>query len=253
MTIKIMWLGVMLAGMAWWLRRDIAAYRRFMLLTDTADRQRVYWQWIVQSFAILAGASVLSLWLADALNPFDAFPAAFNAAHHALRPEPSAQSSDSLLGAAIGAGVGIAVLLLVQWWRIKRMLAPVQGTVDALLPRNGRESAIALVLSINAGVSEELFFRMALPLLLFQITGSLWSAFVLAGVAFGLAHAYQGWRGIAGTMLVGGLLTLSYLASGSLLRVMVIHAAIDVVALIVRPALSQWVARRTAPQAAAMA
>ncbi|TMJ12009.1 MAG: CPBP family intramembrane metalloprotease [Alphaproteobacteria bacterium] len=125
------------------------------------------------------------------------------------------------------------------------MLKPAQGTAEALLPRNRQEAAIALILSLNAGFSEELFFRLALPLILFQITGSLLAAFALAAIAFGLAHAYQGWKGIAGTMIVGAFITLVYLSSGSLLRVILLHAAIDVVALVVRPAITKAIARRT--------
>ena len=48
----------------------------------------------------------------------------------------------------------------------------------------------------------------------------------------------------------GGVLTLIYLSHGSLLRVMLIHAAIDIVALLVRPAITEWLARRGRPEMA---
>ena len=89
-----------------------------------------------------------------------------------------------------------------------------------------------------------------LPLLLLHLTGSLWIAFGVAGVCFGLAHAYQGWKGVLATMMAGGVLTLIYLSHGSLLRVMLIHAAIDIVALLVRPAITEWLARRGRPEMA---
>lgn len=241
--IKLAWVFAMFLFMAWWVRRDIEAYRRFQTLADTADRQRVYWLWIVQSFAILVGASLVTLWLAGRLG--DSFPAAFDPAHRFFRPDHPSESADTALGMAIGAALGLTAVIAVQWRRVRKMLKPAEGPADALLPRNPREAAIALVLSLNAGVSEELFFRLALPLILFQITGSLPAAFALAAIAFGLAHAYQGWKGIALTMLAGAFLTLVYLSSGSLLRVILLHAAIDVVAFIVRPAIARLIARRT--------
>uniref|UniRef100_UPI0025E23585 hypothetical protein n=1 Tax=uncultured Brevundimonas sp. TaxID=213418 RepID=UPI0025E23585 len=83
--IEGLWLTGMLAGMAWWVKRDAEAYRRFQALTLTRDRQRVYWRWIAQSFAVLVGASLISLWLVGGLSPFSPFPSAFDQAHQALR------------------------------------------------------------------------------------------------------------------------------------------------------------------------
>jgi membrane protease YdiL (CAAX protease family) len=140
--------------------------------------------------------------------------------------------------------LGLSIIAFVQWRRLRRLVLPVMGDVEPLLPRNGRERLIAIPLSLNAGFSEELFFRLALPLLIAHVTGSAVAALAIATVAFGLVHAYQGWKGVAGTALIGGVLMIQYLVHGSLLRVMVIHAAIDLVALLVRPALGEWLARR---------
>jgi membrane protease YdiL (CAAX protease family) len=242
---KSICLIVMLGGMAWWLKQDVEVYRRFKALTATADRQRVFWRWIWQSFAVFVGASLVCLWLADGLSPFSPFPSAFEPLHQALgghRPARSGGISGSMM---VGIAIGLAIVIAVQALRLRKMLKPLEGPADALIPRNGQERAIALVLSVNAGVVEELFFRLALPLLLFRLTGSATIAFGLAVVGFGLAHAYQGWKGVAATMLAGGVLSLMYLAHGSLLRVMMIHAVIDILALIVRPAIVGWLARRT--------
>lgn len=248
--IEGLWLTGMLAGMAWWVKRDAEAYRRFQALTLTRDRQRVYWRWIAQSFAVLVGASLISLWLVGGLSPFSPFPSAFDQAHQALRSPQADGSAESMAGMAVGFAIGMGALLFMQWRRIRKMLKPVAVPADALLPRNRREAMIAAVLSLNAGFSEELFFRLALPLLLLHLTGSLWIAFGVAGVCFGLAHAYQGWKGVLATMMAGGVLTLIYLSHGSLLRVMLIHAAIDIVALVVRPAITDWLARRGRPATA---
>jgi uncharacterized protein len=50
---------------------------------------------------------------------------------------------------------------------------------------------------------------------------------VVAGVAFGLAHAYQGVAGVVTTGLLGGVMAALYLSTGSLLLPVLLHAAID--------------------------
>lgn len=112
------------------------------------------------------------------------------------------------------------------------------GDVDAMIPRNRREMLFALPLCLNAGFSEELFFRLALPLLIANVTGSVGVGLVASAVIFGLIHAYQGWRGVIATTVAGFFLAFVYLKSGSLIHPMVLHALIDVLALIVRPALA---------------
>jgi uncharacterized protein len=50
---------------------------------------------------------------------------------------------------------------------------------------------------------------------------------VVAAVAFGLAHAYQGPAGIVATGLLGGVMAAVYLQTGSLLLPVLLHAVID--------------------------
>ena len=59
---------------------------------------------------------------------------------------------------------------------------------------------------------------------------------------FGLAHLYQGWKGIAATFVLGLALTAVYLVSRSLIAAIVFHAIIDLNALVVRPILTRRIA-----------
>jgi len=235
MALQLAWLAIMAVGMTAWVLLDARRYRRFALIEDTVARQRFYWRWTLESFVILVGASVVTLWLSGDLgNPF-VFPEAFaglrTAGQAPIRTDP-----ESIAGMAVGAAVGLGVAGFLQWRRLRSVIRPPQ-TPEPLLPRNGRERLAALPLSLNAGVSEELFFRYALPLLLVRMTGELWIALVVSTIAFGLVHGYQGWKGMLATAAVGGFLAMIYLTSGSLLKVMILHALIDIVALIVRPLL----------------
>jgi membrane protease YdiL (CAAX protease family) len=56
----------------------------------------------------------------------------------------------------------------------------------------------------------------------------LWGAAALSVVLFGLAHAYQGAKGIVTTGIVGSLLTLVVLIFGSLWPAIVLHALLDI-------------------------
>lgn len=247
MILILIWLTTMLGAGTWWVRNDVTAYRRFKAMADTADRQRLYARWLVQSFVILAGGSVISLWLAGGLSPFQGFPDAFAPAHRLLQSQGD-DAKDHWWPMALGLSAGIMVSVTIQWRRLKKMLAPQQGPDAALIPRNRREGMLALLLSLNAGFSEELFFRLALPLLLIQVTQSLGVAMAISIVCFGLAHAHYGWKGVLATMAAGAFLTLYYVSHGSLLRVMIAHALIDVLAFFVRPALAEWLALRNPPQ-----
>lgn len=249
--IETIWVATLAIGLGAWVKRDAGVYRRFREEEDTVVRQSFYWRWTAESFVILTGASLITLWLLGRQTAWSSLPDEFAPLAAPLRggsaaSSAGAASSDQMLGFAIGAAFGLALVVFLNWRRLRGMLAPAVGDIEPLLPRNGRERLIAIPLSLNAGFSEELFFRLALPLLLTHVTGSPVLAFAAATVAFGLAHAYQGWKGIVGTGFVGALLAVQYLASGSLLKVMLIHAAIDIVAFVVRPCVSSWVRPRAA-------
>ena len=93
---------------------------------------------------------------------------------------------------------------------------------------------------IGAGVGQQLFFRLALPLLIAGATGSVIFGFAASAVIFGLIHIYQGWKGVMTTTLAGVFLTYVYLSSGSIVRAMVLHAVMDILALFVRPLIGRY-------------
>jgi membrane protease YdiL (CAAX protease family) len=108
------------------------------------------------------------------------------------------------------------------------------GHVSALLPRDRSEVLLGAAISVAAGIGEELFFRLLLPILLAAFVDGV-AAVVIAILMFGLAHAYQGWKGVTVTTLVGALFSAMYLMSGSLAAAMLFHVVIDLMSLVVRP------------------
>lgn len=69
----------------------------------------------------------------------------------------------------------------------------------------------------------------------------------LCAVRGALAHAHYGSKGVLAAMAADALLTFYYLHHGSLLRVMVAHAVIDVLAFFI-PAIADWIIMRKPPQ-----
>lgn len=91
--------------------------------------------------------------------------------------------------------------------------------------------------SIAAGVFEEALFRLGLPAILFGLTGSAWLAFLLAGVVFGLVHAYQGWGGAITAGVTGLAITALYVSTGSILICILVNTLIDLRGMVLIPVL----------------
>jgi uncharacterized protein len=107
----------------------------------------------------------------------------------------------------------------------------------ALLPRTADERATFALLAVTAGVCEELIFRgfgFAYVEWLWPGVTHFW-LIAITSAAFGVAHLYQGVRGVLLTGLVGAVLASLVLATGSLVPAMVIHALVDLRVLALPP------------------
>jgi membrane protease YdiL (CAAX protease family) len=105
---------------------------------------------------------------------------------------------------------------------------PGQATV-ALLPRSRSERHLFALVGVTAGICEEWLYRGFLLAVVAALAPGLptLGLVVVAAVAFGLAHAYQGVSGVVSTGVLGGVLAAVYLQTGSLLLPVLLHAAID--------------------------
>ena len=235
-----------LAALAWLTWRDIADYAVFKQLTETADRQRGYRAWVLKSFLLFFGASVVCLALLGHLGCLIHEPREFFELARRLRTAvPFAAFAPELLGGmAAGVSTSVVIAVILAQRNARRAAAPVLGDVAALLPRNGAETLWTALIAVNAGVSEEVFFRLLLPLLLVMVFGNALLAFAVAGIVFGLAHVYQGWVGVLATFVLGLVLAGLYLLTGSLLAPIAVHVLIDLVGLVIRPTLARLAARR---------
>jgi membrane protease YdiL (CAAX protease family) len=128
----------------------------------------------------------------------------------------------------------LGLAFLAQQWRAMTRLKGERldavraqaASVSDMLPRTEVEHRWFRVLSITAGICEELIFRGFLVWYLGQWM-PLWLAAVVAAVAFGLAHFYQGGMGVVKTGVIGLIMGALFVATGSLLWPMILHAAVD--------------------------
>lgn len=111
-----------------------------------------------------------------------------------------------------------------------------------LLPRTAAERLGFVGLSLSAGVGEELVFRGFLIPALEAATGSLWLAVVVSSAVFGIVHTYQGASGAVRAGVLGLLLAVPFVATGSVLPSMIAHAALDIAAGLW---LADWLLRRS--------
>lgn len=99
-----------------------------------------------------------------------------------------------------------------------------------LLPKTLAQRIVFAGLSISAGVGEELAFRAFLVPALERASGSIALAVVVSSVAFGMMHSYQRASGALRASVLGALLAMPLLVTGSVLPSMAAHAAYDLIA-----------------------
>jgi uncharacterized protein len=167
----------------------------------------------------LYGSTAIGLWALAGLVLAGAFPSGWGPATIGLT-WPGAGAFAAWTAGATGVG---ALLMLLG----PALGLPESPLLHHLLPRTAGERTAFAGISITAGVTEELVFRGFLVTALLAVVGNALAAALLAAAAFGLSHAYQGRVGALRAAVLGLLLTVPFLATGSILAPMAAHAALD--------------------------
>ncbi len=217
---------------------NIGRYRRLTSQAGNLDRAAFYRAGLVKSLILFLGGSVISLIILKRTDAFAQIPQEFGA--EALRSVLWRVRPDIVHGVIIAWVVVICLASLMGGRQMKRLVGEGETNLAALLPRNSGERFWAFLISLNAGLSEELFFRLVVPLLLAGVTGNAVLAFTLSVLLFGLGHAYQGLWGVITTTILGAMLGFIYLYTGQILAVVAVHAGIDLWSLVVVPVLIGW-------------
>ncbi len=135
-----------------------------------------------------------------------------------------------LLGLLSGAGI-LAVLLASDYVVAKARNEPPLKHIlrnRHILPRTRKQQHLALLIGINAGLFEELFFRGGIFTFFLFVFQSTEIAILLTSVIFAMLHApLQGWYSIVLIFLVGVFLNLLLLQTGSYYAPIFCHIMIN--------------------------
>lgn len=114
------------------------------------------------------------------------------------------------------------------------------GKIEAFLPKTGEQLAWGLIVSLFAGLCEEIAYRgYLIPYCRFWLAE--WPALIAAALLFGIAHLYQGVAGTLVTAALGLGFGFIYVETGSLALPIALHAAVDISAMV-----SAWIVLRPA-------
>jgi membrane protease YdiL (CAAX protease family) len=187
------------------------------------------------------GASILGLWALTAVAVW-----IYGWARLLSAPEPRLSPIAALILIPVVAAFFVFALLpLLQslrgprWRRayaaaIRREFASIPGFV----PNNATERAVWIVLSLTAGICEEVLLRGFLIRFLHggPLNLSVAGALAVSCLCFGLGHLYQGLKGVITTAIAGFAFGILFLLSGSLIPCIVLHALMDLqMAYVMRP------------------
>ena len=115
--------------------------------------------------------------------------------------------------------------------------AAVPSYVGAIMPATPSQRRLYGVVAVSAGVCEEILYRGFVVYVL--ATGvpalGIWGSVLVSSALFALGHLYQGPSGMIRTFVIGLILCLIYLSSGTLLLGMLIHTLIDAVGAVLHP------------------
>jgi membrane protease YdiL (CAAX protease family) len=234
-------LALALAAYAYFFRGDFGRLSALAALRPPGWRRRRYRVWIAKSWILFAGPALVGVALMGQLGAVTMLPPAFlPLALEAGYPAP-------IFGEGIAIGLVAGSLIGAVWTLLRRRKGKppaMLGDFSTLLPREAGEGWLAAASAVSAGITEELYFRLLVPLAIAELTGSALAGFAVATVLFALAHRYQRWLGVLATGLVGALFAWLYLQIGALWVAMVAHAAVDLNGLVLRPALVGMLRRR---------
>ena len=168
---------------------------------------------------------------------------------------PAPAIASWLLGLAVAAYGIIGLMPLLQSlrgprWRRAYAAAIRRGfhSLPGFLPATADERAAWVVMSLTAGVCEEILFRgfMIGFLVRFGAGMPVAAALAASSVIFGLGHIYQGVRGVLGSTIGGLALGLLFLLTGNLAASIALHVLLDLqMSYVLRPVVSDPVGNET--------
>jgi uncharacterized protein len=183
--------------------------------------------------------TIWKLWASAAVAVLLAYPTNLNVLpdHDHVTTWLGAHLSVFLIAAVATTSVVIVVLsqglrAIVDTARRKKVAEAVR-TMRFMLPVSAKERRYWIMLSLSAGICEELLYRGFLVhylsgLLAGGVALGVLGAWLVSSMLFGLAHVYQGVAGVIRATIAGLLLGLVAILTGQLILPILLHALFDV-------------------------
>ncbi|HOO63651.1 MAG TPA: type II CAAX endopeptidase family protein [Synergistaceae bacterium] len=187
------------------------------LSRSSCYRMLIFWEWLYTGIALSLLVSFGEFGEGELRKIFFSFP----------------EKGCSLIFAALFLG-GVLTLALVKSSEVRAFFRSTTQKVRILFPSSFREACLFAVLCCTAGICEEILYRLFVFHYFFSLGLSPVSAHLSGALAFGFAHTYQGWPGVAEALGLGIFFSLLFAATDSLLPCMLIHAWIDLLVLLYR-------------------
>ena len=230
------------------LAQDGREYRDFKGLKATEDRQRYFKKWFFKALVIYTLVPLACLALLGRLSALWTFPTEMNGLSAEATRLLSRFSATKYVAWIPGLALGYLLMVLVMTFLEHResktaTTTMVNKNIQPMVPLNRAERFWTTLLAVNAGVGEEICFRLLVPLLLVLTLGHTILAAVLAAAWFGAIHLYQGIAGIVATSLLAIALLIVYLHSQHLWPVVALHLALNTAQLSFAPCLIEYLDR----------
>jgi membrane protease YdiL (CAAX protease family) len=123
----------------------------------------------------------------------------------------------------------VPIIVMMRGETTRARVAKSLEKLNFILPGTAEERRWFVLVAITAGVCEEILYRGFLIQYFrkLPVHVGLTEALVVSACVFGIAHLYQGIIGIVQTAILGAFFGVLFVATGSLLLPMILHAAID--------------------------
>ena len=124
----------------------------------------------------------------------------------------------------------VSIGTLLAFCSVRKFLSKKENRlVHELMPTTDQEKKLFAGLSFCAGFGEEIAYRGYALTTMIVITGSTSVGLILTSLTFGALHSYQGLIGVIRTGILGLLMGVVFLQTGSLWPPIIAHTLIDLV------------------------
>lgn len=143
------------------------------------------------------------------------------------RVSPREWRTDLVLAAVFWIAASAILAVIGVLLHFARFSVP-EKTLAQLAPQNTLELTLWILLSISAGICEELVFRGYLLQQFASVGNQLWIGVLASSLLFGIAHGYEGVAGIIAITAYGAMFCVLAILRGSLRPGMMAHAWHDI-------------------------